>query len=93
MQATGMKLARLDMNNWDAVETTKGSYNFSVAQAYVAAFRAAGIKTCIMCGYNNSRYTTSSAGWGAGIVGASNVAGYAAYCARAAQAINGPDII
>ena len=93
MQAVGVKMARLDMNNWDAVENPKGTYNLSVAQSYVTAFRAAGIKTNLMLGYNSHLYTTSSAGWGAAIVGAANIAGYVAYCLKVAQTFNGPDII
>jgi hypothetical protein len=90
LQTIGAQMARIDMVNWDAIEVTKGVYNFSGSIGLVSALRSAGIKIQLVLGYNNRLYAPS---WNSGVATQANIDGYVKYCQAVASQYFGPDVI
>ena len=73
IQQIGATCARVDVNNWNAIEQSLGVYTWTTADAFWNTVCAAGIKPIFTATYNNALYAS---GIFEGIIGSTNVTGY-----------------
>lgn len=90
MQECGASMARIDMVNWDQIERTLGSYDWTKSDAMISALRAANIKINILLAYANILY--GSDGWSAGFTTQAQLDAYSNYCAIVASRYHGNDV-
>jgi hypothetical protein len=88
-QATGMKFVRKGIE-WHTIETTKGVYNWSQVDTWIADMEARGLSMLLCIVWNNSLYDTA---YPRAITTPEGREGYAKFAERLADRYKGKDII